>query len=341
MSEQNETPAAPWMPTAIDREAEALTKAIEAEFEPAPEPELTATGVQGEPHAQTVEPAAPPPGTPAQAAEGALGDKGKPAELSEFVAREIALFRREEALKAQEDKFRTLEQELTALRSRNLPEDVVEGLRYQTSQTLQALGIDPDFLVKQVLAERMGDKAPEDLRAEVREATRDFETNRKIKALEAKINEQTRTEQARAYYARVTEEARAYLSEPGVNEHAPTVAKVAKSNADLAHSEIMAEIQKDAEFKAMRDPSAPLIPYDEAARRVEKRWATYEKAFAPAQAPAQVQNAPAAPTKTAAKEQPATLTTSRPLAPWLQRPEIEDDGLKAAIAEYRRVSQTQ
>lgn len=336
MSDTNSTDGAFGQPTALDNEAAALIKSMEAEFDPGPglvaaddtaPPPVSDDGLAVTPDV--------PSDAAAKVAEGGEG-KGKPAELSEFVAREIALFRREEALREKESKFQTLEQELTSLRKKNLPDDVVEGLRYQTTETLRALGIDPDVLVKQVLADRLGDKAPEDLRAEVKDAAREFETNRKIRALENKLAEQERAERARTYFVEVQEGARAYLEAPGVNEHAPTVAKVAGSNKDLAFTEIMAEIQRDAEFKAMRDPSAPLITYQEAATRLEKRWATYSKVFTPSQA--QVQNAPEpkntqTPAKTPANPQ---ATTNRPLAPWLQKQDVEEDGLKAAIAEYHR-----
>lgn len=333
MSDTTSTDGAFGQPTALDNEAAALIKSMEAEFDPGPE--LVAADDAAPPPVQedglqTSEPT--PDVTAGQIAEGGES-KGKPAELSEFVAREIALFRREEALRAKEAQYQTLEQELTSLRKRNLPEDVVEGLRYQTSETLRALGIDPDTLVKQVLADRLGDKAPEDLRAEVKDAAREFETNRKIRALENKLAEQERAERARVYFSQVQDGAREYLDAPGVNEHAPTVAKVAKSNKDLAFTEIMAEIQRDAEFKAMRDPSAPLITYEEAATRLEKRWSTYSKVFTP-----QVQNVQEPkPTQTPAKIQPTPqATTNRPLAPWLQKQDVEEDGLKAAIAEFHR-----
>lgn len=334
MSEPNVEITAPWQPTALDREAEALIKATEAEFDtlpPDPEPGDAAPAPDSGGTAE--------PGVAATAAEPVVPapDKSKPEAMSEFVAREIALFRREEALREKEAKFQTMEQELTALRSRNLPEDVVEGLRYQTSKTLEALGIDPDFLVKQVLADRMGDKAPEELRAEVRDAAREYETNRKIRALETKLAEQERAERARAYFNQVQDGAREYLKAPGVNEHAPTVAKVATANAELAFTEIMAEIQKDAEFKAMRDPNAPLITYDEAARRVEKRWSTYQKVFTPVPPTNDEPKAPSTTAKETPKAPATTPTTNRPLAPWLQRTEIEEDGIKAAVAEYRRL----
>ena len=331
-----------WVPSELDREASALINEIHAEFSPEPD---TATdspdnAEQSADSAPNTKGTPPVEGTAGDAVTAAQESKGKPAELSEFVARELALFRREEAVKAQEDKFRTLEQELTSLRSKQLPDDLVEGLRYQSIKTLEALGIDPNFLVKQVLAEQMGEKAPEDLRSEVRDAARDYESNKRIRALENKLAEQERAAQARAFFLSVQDGAREYLKAPGVNEHAPTVAKVASSNSDLAFTEIMAEIQKDAEFKAARDPSASLITFEEAARRLETRWSAYSKVFQPVPSP----NVTTEPTNTQSqtvsttKSQPKTAqpVTNRPLAPWLQKSDVEEDGLKAAIAEFHR-----
>lgn len=337
MSETNDVPAANWMPSALDKEADALISDMEKEFAQAPESEPEA--IDAAPSESSTS-SGEPGDTPANLEQGIRAETSKPEQLSDFVKRELDIFRREEAIRAREEKYSTLEQELLALRSRQVPDDVVEAARLQPTATLEAMGFDVDLLVKSVLAERMGEKAPEDLRLEVKNATRDAETNRKIRALEQKIQEQERTERARAYYQDVQTKAKEFLSTPGLSEYAPTLAQLSGSNIELAHAEIMGEITRDAEVKAMRAPNEPLLTYEQAAKRVESRLGGLSRAFGAPKASTTTPQTPGTaniPVET--KKPPAASVKSpdRPIAPWLQpSTDIEAEGMKAAIAEFHR-----
>ena len=344
MSETN-APTAPWLPSELDKSAEALIKEMEKSPEydhSTDEPvEFTASGgvPVGEQTEETEQPASAAPEAP-KSPETALPDlvTSKPEALSEFVRRELDLFRREEAMRAREAKLEAADLDKSTRRTLTAPEDITEGLRTSATATLEAMGLDPDQLVKMILADRLGDKAPPDLQREVSEASRDNKYSAKLRALEEKIASQERAAQARAYFDQVQAGAREYLGAPALSEHAPTVARVAKHSPDRVFNEIMGEIQMDAQAKAVRDPSAPLMTYDEAAKRVETRWSELSKVFI---APAE-QNAPAEPAKTQPKtpqhNQGTIKAPDRPLAPWLQRhTDVEDAGIKAALAEYKRL----
>ncbi len=225
---------------------------------------------------------------------------------------------------------------MVTLRSRQVPEDLAESIKLAPGKTLEAMGFDVDLLIKSVLAERMGEKAPEDLRTEIRNATRDAETHKKIRALEQKIQEQERSERARAFFQDVQTKAKEFLSSPGVSEYAPNLARLQGSSPELAHAEIMGEIQRDAEIKAVHSPQEPLLTYEAAARRVESRLAPLTKVFG-------VTSTPPTPPPANTGEKPKVTTTAtvkspdRPIAPWLQpATAVEPEGLKAAIAEFHR-----
>ncbi len=102
MSDTTVTPAstaeaaAPWMPSALDKEADTFISSIEKEFEAAPPPDEAETTPQpeGEPP-----PPAPDAGTTAISEAGKL-EASKPEQLSDFVKRELEVFRREEAVRA-------------------------------------------------------------------------------------------------------------------------------------------------------------------------------------------------------------------------------------------------
>lgn len=325
---------AAWLPSELDKSAEALISEMEKEFVHL-EPEETSSNAEaGE--VVSVEAAAE---NPSVVSGHDLAKKPPELDLSEAVRRELGLSAREQTIAGLERDFQAMKLELDSYRRRDLPEDYRVGLQTQASRTLEAMGIDPAALVKQVLAERMGDKAPAELREEVARGSKDWETSRKIRALEEKLEYQDKANQARTYFEGVQAGARKYVTDVGINEHAPTVAKVAKRNSERVFAELMEEIQADAREKAVRDPKASLITYEEAARRVEKRWSELNTYLLP-------ENASATSTKMSEtpKIPPNTQATGsikppdRPLAPWLNKStDLESEGIKAALAEYRRL----
>lgn len=326
-----------WMPTALDKEVEAMIQATEAEFGTGTIDEQIAAldAAPAEPAVEPVQDTQVPPVVQEKVPE----IKAEP--LSEAVQRELGYKLREDALSAKENQYKALEIELASLRKRMPPEDLVEALRHNTSETLNSMGLDPDQIVRMVLAERMGDSAPPELANEIKSSRKDRELLDRLRRLEQENQESKRALSARQFYDEVQTGARKHVTETGISEYAPTVAKVAKLNPDRVFAEIMEEISTDAQIKAARDPGAPLMTYEEATKRVERRWADLSKVLTP-----NPENVTAAPAKMPAKEPSVTQHQSastikapdRPLAPWLKpQTDVENEGLKAALAEYKRL----
>lgn len=349
----------PWLPTELDKSAESLIKEMENEFDaanieaqldsaelaPEPAPEATATG-----------------GTPAGEAPDTASDT-KPGVnsvevpgIERVVAREVAIAAREKAIEEKERAYGQLEARLKELEKRAMPEDLALELEQRPLETLERLGINPDQVVRRAIAARLGDKAPDELKREIHETQKDYEYRKELKALRERLEAKERESALQEFYNRVSTGAREYVkgftseakTNTGYGEKAPTVAVVAKSNPDRVYDEIMQEISVDAREKAQRDPNLPLLTYDEAVLRVEKRWADVRKALVPENITAASTNPPTKPELGAEKRTPATVTTpkptngtvtppDRPLAPWLQgKDALEEEGLKAALAEFRR-----
>jgi hypothetical protein len=325
---------APWQPTKLDDAAEALIREVEKDFVPVD----TMDSAPAEPSAEVGE-TAPSQTEPAKAVVAPPAPKE---DLSEAVRREMGLKAREEAVGAAEARLAAMEKELNALRSKQVPEDLVEALRYNTAETLANLGLEPDHVVRMVLAHRLGDKAPPELSKEIAEMTEKQRYEARIRALEQENASQKRQAAARAYIEQVQAGAREFLGKDGLSEYAPVVARVAKQNGERVFKEIMEEIERDASIKAMRDPQAPILTYEEAVRRVETRWADFSTVFTPANDPTvPAKKAESTPPKPTNSDTGTVKPPDRPLAPWLQREtELESEGLKAALVEFRRLQNT-
>lgn len=341
----------PWLPTELDKSAESLIKEMETEFDaanidaqldehvaPEPAPEATATGGT-QPDEKPVGEVKP---------EGVPNSVEVPG-LERVVAREVAIAAREKALEEKERAYGHLEARLKELEKRAMPDDLALELEQRPLETLERLGINPDQVVRRAIAARLGDKAPDELKREIHETQRDYEYRKELKALRDRLEAKERESALQEFYNKVSNGAREYVKTgTGLSEKSPTVAMVAKSNPDRVYDEIMQEISWDAREKAQRDPNLPLLTYDEAVLRVEKRWADVRKALIPENTPAASTNPPTKPELGAEKKTPATVMTpkpsigtvtppDRPLAPWLQpKDALEEEGLKAALAEFRR-----
>lgn len=258
-----------------------------------------------------------------------------PEPVDAVVAREVAFKTREDALAAREKQLEGIEAKFKELEARQVPGELTEAIRTVPSNTLRAMGIDPDHLVRVILAEKMGEKAPPELRSTLK----DMERDREMKALRNRVEGFERAQSAQAYVAKVETGAREYVAKIGDNASTPTLAKVAKADPDRAHREIMDEIRADARDRMNKDPNGQALPYDEAAKRVEARWAPIAKVLSPASmtpAPKQ-EDKPTATGTSTPKTTPTTL--KKPLAPWLtaNNSDVEKAGLMEAMAEYKKV----
>jgi hypothetical protein len=109
---------------------------------------------------------------------------------------------------------------------------------------------------------------------------------------------------------------------------------VAKADPDYARDEIMEEIVSEAKRQAATNPNGEPISYEEAASRVEKRFARLAKLLS-------VQNGTNPATKNVKKPNvtpPSTKPATKPLAPWQRRTDsVEEQGL----AEAMRIFETE
>lgn len=328
--------------TEIDRGVEDFITSIQSEFKTAeleaiPDEGAGPQGAGGDTEAKLAPDAAggqgsPQPVSPGEAPGSEVGAKPAP-----DIAREVALATREQALVAGEKNRAELEARVKELEARQVPADLVGALHNAPGATLRAMGLDPDNFVKLYLAEKMGDKAPPALRDSIRTTAQD----QKIARLEQELTNYQRTQQAQAYIARVEAGAREHVTKLGDSKDAPTVAKVAKANPDRVTREIMDEIRADAREKMGRDPNGQPLSYEEAARRVEARWADVALAVS---GPGASTVAAATPVekqedKTKSNQPKPTPTPKKPLAPWLaaNQADVESAGVREALAEYKRI----
>lgn len=262
--------------------------------------------------------------------------------LERLVAREVEIRTREDALNKRESDYRALEARAKELEARAIPEDFMVQLRHSPTEALKALGLDPENVVRTVIAEKMGEKAPENLRNAIRES----KTQAQLRTLENKIMSQEREAAQRAFFDKTTRDAREYVLS-GLSKDVPTVLEVAKTAPERVHQEIMQELIADAQSRAGREPNGDILPFAEAAKRVEARWDAFRKLLTPSASAAQTASTPqvGTPKTTVSGTQPPVTKTNtpavkspdRPLAPWLQVSNDAEEGIRAALMEYKRV----
>ncbi len=316
--------------TEIDTAMESFISEAQKEF--APEPEETAPVVAQE--------SAPQPDTALPNTAESEKPTTDPAErgLERLVAREMELRERENRLSQSSAEMEALRARVREMESRQISEDLLNKIRLSPNEGLRHLGLDPDEVVRQALVEKLGDKADT---PEIREMLERNRLRREMESLKAQIQAQERERAAYEYYSKIASGANQFVRDTsGLEKHAPTVSQVAKSNPERVYSEIMEEIQRDAQVRMAREPNGDVISYEEAAKRVEKRWSDLKSLILP-------QNQPSTPSPTtpvAAKPSnppPQTPNISvkppeKPLAPWLQRNVDQEEALRLAIAEYNK-----
>lgn len=279
-----------------------------------------------------------------EATEEGETDRG----LERLVAREVALREAETSLKAREAKATELEKENASLKEQlsTVPTNFIDELRFRPMEALEAAGHDPDHVVRLILAAKMqkdGKPVPSELRNAIRDADYDY----KLKTQERKLADIEQQRASATFVAKVESDAREYVTK-GISKDAPTVVQVAKANPDRVFNEILDEIGRDARSRA-QEPGAQLIPFDEAARRVEKRWAEMKSLFgassekeASTSAGEKKSTSPAPGAST--KQNTAPRGTTPPTKPLIKakpktQEELEKEGIDVAMAEYKRVEQ--
>lgn len=316
--------------TELDRDMDTFVKQMQDEYSNFAESELKTEGA--------------PPQSPENIGEVTpepVKEEVKPTPTDDVV-REVTAKLREERLTERESKVKEYEDRIRELESRQIPADLTEELRLRPTATLEGIGIDVDELVRVAIAEKMAKvkgSVPPELQSKI-DANR---TQAQIRALEGKLISQAREKAQREFYDKVDSDARDYLKGIKAETH-PLLSEISKVDSSRAHKEIMQEIIDDARLRASREPNGQLLTYDEAAKRVETRWADYKRFLTPH---VNTVPAPEAPPVSKAGTTPTTPKAGtpantvrppeRPLAPWLKRIDIEEQGLKEALDEWRRV----
>lgn len=297
----------------------ALTEATKPEPETSPEPP--------KPTAEEIAAAVPTPEK----------ETAEQLTMARLVEREVKMAQEREAL---ENLRRDLAQRVADIEAKYKAFEGLDpdALRTDPWGVLRRAGVDPEIAVQLHLAEKLGDKAPEELKAALRDSQRD----REVRAIREELVRRDRAEQVRSYYQHVSDGALAHVK--GEHKNAPTFAAVAKSDASAAHKAVMDEIVADARERASKDPDADPLSYDEAVKRVESRWSVLAKALAPAAVAAPPAQTPQKDAKQGGA--PAVVTpdpkptVSRPLAyAYWENPDKEalrEAAIKEAEAEARR-----
>ena len=280
------------------------------------------------------------PEVPVSTDPAAPEEKSAPPEdrgFERLVEREVALQAREQAFAQRESQMARFEAKIKALEARAVPEDLMDKFETSPEEAMREMGLDPENVVRTVIANRLGDKADPQLRQTIESA----KIKSEIHALKAQLHEQQRAAGAKAFVAQVEAGAREYVNK-GIGENAPTVAAIAKVNGERVFREIMEEISRDANDKMTRGLGGDVLTYEEAAKRVEGRWSEFRTMLnpvAPSEVPVKSASMPVSekPVQGAVKPNPpATKPPDRPIAPWLRREALEDEGVKAGMAEYKR-----
>lgn len=259
--------------------------------------------------------------------------------LDRLVAREVALKVREDAAVQAETRAQALIAEAKKYESLKPTAEIQELFDYDPMAAVKSLGKDPMETVRLLLAqtiEAQGKPVPQELAELNRKAQdrrRDAAANKRFAEMERKLAAKDAELAGQTYFNSVNASARQYVTTMG--DSTPTVKAVATANPDLVHAEILEEIGRDAQVKAAKDPSAPLLTFDEAAKRIEDRWSKLKGAISPVQAGTD-------PTKNASGAKkiipPQIKPAAKPILPWMAKStsDLETQGLQEALREYSR-----
>lgn len=250
--------------------------------------------------------------TTEQPEEKSEEDKSATAAILRMLDQEKALREERDAFRSEREAFEAEKREWQEQQAR---QDVISAdalrrvLMTDPGKLITALGIEMPKVSQLLIAAQLGDKAPAELKAAVANA----QTEARIAELEAQLKQKTISEQARAEADKVRTAAAEYVNK-GVSKDCPTVAEVAKVNRARVEAEIFQEICNDAAARARREPNGKPISFDEAARRVEKRWSeivTPFKSQSPASTAAGSKNDPKSGAANAPKAATPALSPSK------------------------------
>lgn len=249
--------------------------------------------------------------------------------VSRLVARELAAKERESAANEAVKKLEGLRAELAGYKGVKSVQELTSIASNDPIGAIKQLGHDPETFIRLAMAQHMGDEAPPALK----EFARDAAVKREIADLRKQVQDRDRASAAAEYFNSVKAGAREYVTTK-LGKATPTLAALAGSDPDLVHDDIMEVIVRDSQSRAAQDPNGEPMTYEEAAKRVEARYARLAGSLG---GPKKKVVAPQIGKKPVAKSPPQSKPAARPIAPWLQKEDSFEDGINAALREYDRV----
>lgn len=250
--------------------------------------------------------------------------------LERTVQRELAAKEAEQRAETRLAELKVKEAEFASMRGLKSTKDLMEMASIDALGAIKALGQDPDTFIRIALAQAL---PPDRVPAELREFTKDVATKREIAALRRQIDEQNQARTYQEFLNSVQSGARKYVE--SVGDSTPTLAVVAKADPERVYREIMEEISKDAGARASQDPNGEPLTYTEAAKRVEERFVQYKALLlGPNGTTAATTQSTKKPTNALP---PQSKPPVKPLRPWEQKNDLEDQGLQEALREFHRM----
>lgn len=286
---------------------------------------------QGEPAFEEPEvaedPETPTPEPEAPEQEDDIVDPKLARGVERLVARELAAKAERDAADRSIAEMKRMQAEFEKYKDLPNTKNLAEQFDLDPLGAFKALGKDPTTVIKLAMAQQLGDEAP----AALKEFAREAGTKRRIAELEARLVEREQSQRAAEYFNTIQAGAREYVTKVG--DSTPTLSLAAKADPDYVRDEIMEEIVSEARKQAATNPNGEPISYEEAAKRVETRFARLAKLF-------QVQNGTNSATKNVKKPNvapPVTKQATKPLAPWQRKADsIEEQGLAEAMRVFEQ-----
>jgi hypothetical protein len=276
----------------------------------------------------------PPPAEAAKPAEPQDTDRG----MLRLLEREGTVRDRESAIEKREAevnrKLLEMESRLGAPRD---PADIRKAIELDPIKFFTEAGIEPEQVSRLILSHKLGDKAP----AEIREATKGYQVRKELEELRGMIHQRD----LQLEVERVRNGAQGFLDTGEQVSKYPALGAVAKVDRKMAADAILEEIGRDAQERKV-PLGGQYLTHEEAAKRVESRWAVFQKAFVPASASTNTPP-PAAPESKGAtvnNTNPPPAPRSAPprkLTPYWEDSNWEaakESALAEAMAEYSRVA---
>jgi tRNA U34 5-methylaminomethyl-2-thiouridine-forming methyltransferase MnmC len=250
--------------------------------------------------------------------------------MQQLVQREVALQAREAQFAAKDGEVAGLRQELTSLRAAVPTKDLLEKFDLSPSDALKAMGKDPETVVRLMIAEQLhakGQPVPEGLQKFIEKAA----SERRIAALETQLKQRDQAAQEAQTFSAVQAGGREYVKKID-GKKMPSLAEIAKTDPELAHSELMEEIER----QVSKNPNSQLT-YDSAAAQAETRLARLVKAIKGSGNSTQ----PTTPASGQKPTPPQTKAPAKPLRPWESKRSDLDASINDAINEFHRAEAAQ